>query len=594
MKKIIEFKKKLLYSILRQPRGIKVLKSKIIIFNILATLIFDAMAFSLKGSEIAMQHELSFLAILLLILYFSQRTLESSFITFADLQDDNFTEIYSAESISIIMQICNVTNSKVFKKNSDGNSSILEKAEIIEKTKDYLQNVWNFWWKLPEVITEIVTLLIMITIMIFIEVNSKQSIIILFLLATCIIIYIILEKKRINFKKSFRKISKESKFKYDILYTEIKSIDFISQDDFEYHAEKLKKEILNSNEISKRERLNLNKVFIQRSIIASGFMIAILVFKVITVSTLNIQVLLDIVAISSIYSTILSKIGIVLEKFESIMDIVIDINTLHPDFKNINSVYEEEMSKVFEEKNIDSIYVGVFKASQDPEEKFVLQNSKEFELSKSDSILIHGHTGCGKSTLLFLLTGKLRVYNNPIKFSNGKNGYLKSIAYQTDKSMANNFVINEIILNDDINKVDQNKLLEILKGLKLYDEILNIAKGDLKLNISKMSKNEKIFAFLRTRKTSQFSSGQKQRLALAKLLYTMTKEHQVIALDEAFNRLDDSTAKDCIKFVYEYTQKDFPRIVLFATHQVELVRPFCNKEISFEEVLNISEIQIQS
>ena len=594
MKKIIEFKKKLLYSILRQPRGIKVLKSKIIIFNILATLIFDAMAFSLKGSEIAMQHELSFLAILLLILYFSQRTLESSFITFADLQDDNFTEIYSAESISIIMQICNVTNSKVFKKNSDGNSSILEKAEIIEKTKDYLQNVWNFWWKLPEVITEIVTLLIMITIMIFIEVNSKQSIIILFLLATCIIIYIILEKKRINFKKSFRKISKESKFKYDILYTEIKSIDFISQDDFEYHAEKLKKEILNSNEISKRERLNLNKVFIQRSIIASGFMIAILVFKVITVSTLNIQVLLDIVAISSIYSTILSKIGIVLEKFESIMDIVIDINTLHPDFKNINSVYEEEMSKVFEEKNIDSIYVGVFKASQDPEEKFVLQNSKEFELSKSDSILIHGHTGCGKSTLLFLLTGKLRVYNNPIKFSNGKNGYLKSIAYQTDKSMANNFVINEIILDDDINKVDQNKLLEILKGLKLYDEILNIAKGDLKLNISKMSKNEKIFAFLRTRKTSQFSSGQKQRLALAKLLYTMTKEHQVIALDEAFNRLDDSTAKDCIKFVYEYTQKDFPRIVLFATHQVELVRPFCNKEISFEEVLNISEIQIQS
>ena len=594
MKKIIEFKKKLLYSILRQPRGIKVLKSKIIIFNILATLIFDAMAFSLKGSEIAMQHELSFLAILLLILYFSQRTLESSFITFADLQDDNFTEIYSAESISIIMQICNVTNSKVFKKNSDGNSSILEKAEIIEKTKDYLQNVWNFWWKLPEVITEIVTLLIMITIMIFIEVNSKQSIIILFLLATCIIIYIILEKKRINFKKSFRKISKESKFKYDILYTEIKSIDFISQDDFEYHAEKLKKEILNSNEISKRERLNLNKVFIQRSIIASGFMIAILVFKVITVSTLNIQVLLDIVAISSIYSTILSKIGIVLEKFESIMDIVIDINTLHPDFKNINSVYEEEMSKVFEEKNIDSIYVGVFKASQDPEEKFVLQNSKEFELSKSDSILIHGHTGCGKSTLLFLLTGKLRVYNNPIKFSNGKNGYLKSIAYQTDKSMANNFVINEIILNDDINKVDQNKLLEILKGLKLYDEILNIAKGDLKLNISKMSKNEKIFAVLRTRKTSQFSSGQKQRLALAKLLYTMTKEHQVIALDEAFNRLDDSTAKDCIKFVYEYTQKDFPRIVLFATHQVELVRPFCNKEISFEEVLNISEIQIQS
>lgn len=74
----------------------------------------------------------------------------------------------------------------------------------------------------------------------------------------------------------------------------------------------------------------------------------------------------------------------------------------------------------------------------------------------------------------------------------------------------------------------------------------------------------------------------------------MDNKHQVIALDEAFNRLDDLTAEKCIQFVYEYTQKDTPRIVLLATHQVELVRQICNKEISFTVDLNVSQMNISS
>ena len=145
---------------------------------------------------------------------------------------------------------------------------------------------------------------------------------------------------------------------------------------------------------------------------------------------------------------------------------------------------------------------------------------------------------------MLLLTGKLRIQGTPVQFSNGKNGYLKSIAYQTDNALANNLVINEITLNEDVTKVDRSKLLEIIKGLCLYEELLRTAESDVDLNLKNYSSDEKVIELLNLRKVQQFSSGQKQRFALAKLLYTMTESHQVIALDEAFNRLDDATSKE--------------------------------------------------
>ena len=277
-------------------------------------------------------------------------------------------------------------------------------------------------------------------------------------------------------------------------------------------------------------------------------MIIILLFKIVTAQTLDLSVILNVIAVSSVYSTILNKIQTILDECETLADNIIDITTLYPDFKLINDVY-----------------------------------------------IVHGPTGCGKSTLLLLLTGKLRIQNNPIIFSSGESGYLNSIAYQTDKAMANGFVINELILNDNPDtNTDYTKLFEILHGLCLYSEFLRMAKSDTDINLANLSDDDKVFQLLKFRKTRQFSSGQQQRLAIAKLLYTMTANHQVIALDEAFNRLDDSTAEKCIHFVYEYSQKDIHRIVLLATHQIELVRPICNKEISFVENLNTSSIKINA
>lgn len=595
--KLRHFKQKLDFSILKQPHNIKTLKGKILVISILATFIFDAMSFSLKGAETAMTSGLVPLALFMLILYFSQRVLESSFNTYANLQGDIFNQVCSVETIRVIMDLCNITRSKVFKQ-EDGKEALMENTEILLKAKWYLSAVWEFWWCLPQTISECIILIGMIIAMVIVEIHEsdfKQTMFIMVLLIICIIIYFILGKKRINLKKDYRKLTKEADAKQDVIFTEIKNIDFISKKDFDYHANQFKDHVVVSTELNKNERLKLNRCFIQRSFIASGFMIAILLFKVFTSETLDLSVILNVVAVSSVYSTILSKIGNILNLFEILADKVIDINTLYPDFKNIHDVYCEENSKKFSQKDVDKITVGSFYATQDPKKRYLLKNASNFTLSKGDFVLVQGPTGCGKSTLLMLLTGKLRIKNNPIVFSNGENGYLQSIAYQTDKAMANGFVINEIILDDNPDKnANKSKLFEILHGLSLYPELLRMAKSDTDINLANISDDEKVISLLKVRKVRQFSSGQQQRLALAKLLYTMDYCHQVIALDEAFNRLDDLTAEKCIKFVYDYTQKDMPRIVLLATHQVELVRQICNKEISFAVDLNVSQMSISN
>lgn len=586
-KKFKEFKEKLSLPILKQPPAIKRMKTKNIVFFLVTCFITDMMSFCLQGVNAALNAGLFELAIVLLILHFSQQIVSSLFRTYQELSDDLFSQLYSSETTQIVMGLCNSCRNKVLKE-ENGIQTVMETAEVIQKSKWYISAVWNLWWNIPSTASQILTLVIMILTTVAIELQSSNISQLLFtmsLLIVCVIVYFILGRKRIKVLGSYRKVRKNLYAKEDVLMTEVKSIEFMSQKDFDYHASRLRNHIITSRDSVKTENLKLNKVFIQRAFISSGFMIAILLFKIFTAQEVNAVVLLNVVAISTVYSGILSKISQLLNTFEELANIVIDVDTIYPDFKNIYDVYVEETCKEITGETVDSITVNSFSVSQDPKKVYELKNESPFYLERGDFVLVQGPTGCGKSTLLLLLTGRLQLKGNPISFSTGKSGYLKSIAYQTDKSMANNYILSEIILSDDYETADKPKLFEILQGISLYDELLKMAKASEETK-NLPSDDEKVFEFMKIRKFEQFSSGQKQRLAIAKLLYTMSSEHQIIAFDEVFNRLDDETVKRIIPFVSEYVQRDMKRIVLLATHQVELVREYCNKEIYFSQDLS--------
>lgn len=593
LEKFRRFMKQISFDLIKLPDTVRNFANRIIFITILGALIPDVLSFALKGAQVSLTNGHVVLAGILLLLHFGQRVLLSMMDTYFDLQKDNYQQLTTSESTKVILDVSNMTKSKVFKEEK-GIIQMIEPAEIIKVTKDYIQAYWEFYLRFPTTVAQVVILAGMLIASIVLEFKTsslKETAIISFMMIVCILLYFYLSKKRIKVMREYRSARKKNESATDVLYTEIKSTDFISKKDFEYHAEKLRCKLDDGINVNKTERLKLNKVFIERSFIASMMMIGIMIVKFVFAGKFDFTTFIDVVALSSIYSTMLQRITSIIGNYESIMDMTIDIDTLYDSFSNINSVYEAEKEKNVVSTPIESMTITEFTVTQDRNGAFELINNSVFSLKSGDTIMAHGRTGCGKSTLISMVTGKMGLVTSPIKFSNGKSGYLNSIGYQTDKAMVNNFVLNEITLTDDYKEIDKVKLFYILKGLKLFDEILRMIKKE-NFKVDLVSDEDKVFEFLKVRKTSEFSSGQMQRLALAKLLYLLDDTIQLVALDEPFNRLDDATCNECMNFVKDVVLKSGQRILIVATHQVEICKKYCNVDISFGADLEKSIIKV--
>ncbi len=591
-KRIRSIKAQLAFEHAKQPADVKRMRTNIIVRTIIFNFLFSIFAFSLKAAQIAVQNDLHILGIILLALYFSERIIESSYSTYADLQEDNFRQVYSGSMTQIVMELTSLARGKVYKMNPNGIETAMAHPELIKKTRDYIDGVWNFWWGLPMAISRIFTLVVMIVITFKMELTTstmQETAFIMALLILCAIIYFIFGKKRIEVMKHFRRQRKENESREEILFSEIKTIEFSSTQDFRYHAERFRQHLINSKQVLKDERLKMNAVFIKRSLVASAFMLIILGYKVFAGGEVTEELFLDIVAISTVYSTILNKISEILSSVENTWNYLIDVDKLYPDFKNIYDVYVSELEKEsVRERGAELSYsemykiqVGEFTFSYDLRNSWNLVNPNPFELLLGEVALVEGETGCGKTTSLNVLNGNVRMPKSPVRFSNGQIGYLNTLTYHTDRSMADNFILNEIILSDDYSVLDKEKLFEILDGLELKQLFIAYARNDEAFKELETDE-ELLLAFMKMRTYKQFSSGQQQRIALAKLLYTLNESVQAIWLDEAFNRLNDEIADRCASFILDFVQRDRKRLVLIATHQLNVIRKYCSKEISFD------------
>lgn len=590
--RLTALKDKFAFDTVRQPDNLKSMRTRIVVRTILVEFLFSIMAFSLQGAKMAAEHNYIVLAVVLLALNFAERVVETAYNTYAEFQEDSFNEIYTKISTERIMSIAALDRGKVYKIAPNGIETVMPQPELIGKSKTYIDSVWHFWWTLPMAISRIITLAVMIGMTLAMESVSGsvfETSVLMSLLLICTVIYFIYGKKRINVMKLFRRQKNENKAREEVLFSELQTIEFASTRDFEYHGNRLRDHLINSKEVMKTENFKMNSVFIKRSAVASIFMIVILVFKVYIAGGLSTSTFISIVAISSVYSTILNNISKIISSIENVWDFLINIDDIYAYYKEIDEVYKKEIQKnkmradIVQQKYVETckIHVGEFVFSYDASNTWHLVNPDPFELLLGEVVLVQGETGCGKTTSLNVLNGNVRMPDSPIRFSNGQMGYLNTLTYHTDRSMADNYILNEIILSDDFSELDKDKLFEILDGLALKDLFLRYAKNDKAL-AGIESDNDLILGFMKIRTYKQFSSGQQQRIALAKLLYTLDKSVQAIWLDEAFNRLNDEIADHCVRFILDYVQRDRKRLVLIATHQVSVIRGYCSKEISFD------------
>lgn len=571
--------------IVAMPEEVSRRKNMILATEIISTGILDLLSFSIKGAQYAITAGINSLALFCILMYFLRDVLQATVQTFTDSQKNRFNEQQDSYIIENVGNISNVVRGKVLSQENKGFSKIMTNSEVILVMKEFIGYIWQFFIQIPTAVSNIVTAIVLSVGILLTEFfQTKDLKLTLWLsgvLVICIVVFAILYTIRFKVRKKYREKHRKLRKENEVLFNDVKNIEPLITSEFSYRVDLLISNIKSERITQKTESFKLNIIQIMRAVVLAIFMVGIILLKLYYVGGLNelsILVITDILAISSVYSTILNKVETILRYFEQMANLVKDAESVKPDFDNIMAVYDAETKASFiSNQNIDAISISNFSFSYSSRNSvYKLQNSTPFTLNTGKSYLVYGHTGCGKSTLMHLLTGKIKMDESPISYgSDCQKAYLASIMHESNGKLGSNPILEELIFSKDYHTLDREKMIEILKGTHIYSDIMR------NLGLATPDDN-KVLEYLKTTTIEQYSSGQKQRLAIVKVLYNLTKMHQIVVFDEATNALDNETAKSVLQFMADYCQKDSSRIVFFVTHQVDITSQITQGSITFK------------
>lgn len=213
-----------------------------------------------------------------------------------------------------------------------------------------------------------------------------------------------------------------------------------------------------------------------------------------------------------------------------------------------------------------------------------------FDIQENDKIAIVGNNGSGKTTLLKSIVNnemleegigeeKFGIYKqgNPrigylkqIEFENSENTFLEEILKSYESILKLEKKINT--LQEQLqNQSDDKKIKEYSKSLEEYEIIGGyIYKKEYEIAIKKFGFTEQD----KNKKISEFSGGQKTKIAFLKLLLS---KPDILLLDEPTNHLDIDT----IEWLGSYL-KNYPKAVVIVSHDRMFLDKIVNKVYEIE------------
>ena len=181
-----------------------------------------------------------------------------------------------------------------------------------------------------------------------------------------------------------------------------------------------------------------------------------------------------------------------------------------------------------------------------------------FTINKGSIVGLLGPNGCGKTTTIGMLLGLIKptsgtVYINGLNIENENN--------RTKILEKVNFISPYVELP---------KKLTVEENLKIYGKLYDVS--NLQDKISDLMKQLNLFE-LKKRKTGELSSGQKNRVSLAKALIN---EPEILLLDEPTASLDPDVG-DFIRTYLENFASKKDTTILLASHNMNEVERLCSE-----------------
>ena len=191
--------------------------------------------------------------------------------------------------------------------------------------------------------------------------------------------------------------------------------------------------------------------------------------------------------------------------------------------------------------------------------KYLAVNKINFQIEKNKTIGLLGPNGCGKTTSIGLMLGLISPTEGKILIDN------KDIKdFKRDEILSR--------LNFASPYVELPKKLTVKQNLEVYGRLYGIE--NLNKRIEDVSNDLDIKNFFNT-KTGELSSGQKNRVSLAK---SLINNPEILFLDEPTASLDPDIGDFVRSYIQEYKSKNKVTIIL-ASHNMSEVERLCDSVI---------------
>ena len=189
-------------------------------------------------------------------------------------------------------------------------------------------------------------------------------------------------------------------------------------------------------------------------------------------------------------------------------------------------------------------------------------NNISFKINKGTIIGLLGPNGCGKSTTIGMMLGLIKPTSGTVVI-NGQN-------------IENNRTSLLEKMNFISPYIELPKKLTVEENLKVYGRLYGVK--NLEGKISEIMEKLNLTEF-KKRKTGELSSGQKNRVSLAKALIN---DPEILLLDEPTASLDPDVGDKIRTFIEDFASKKGATILL-ASHNMNEVERLCHEVMMMKD-----------
>ena len=194
---------------------------------------------------------------------------------------------------------------------------------------------------------------------------------------------------------------------------------------------------------------------------------------------------------------------------------------------------------------------------------YLAVNNINFTLEKGKTLGLLGPNGCGKTTSIGMMLGLITPSSGEVLIND-----------QNVNSANRNDLLSR--MNFASPYIELPKKLTVRQNLEVYGRLYGI--DDLKNRITEISDDLNLNNFLE-KKTGELSSGQKNRVSLAK---SLINKPDVLFLDEPTASLDPDIGDFVRQYIETYKSKNQITILL-ASHNMKEVERLCDTVVMMKE-----------